>query len=101
MFIQIKTGRIPFVCCIILSYIKSIVVFGSWLGSYHKYGLLPATYSILTKNSTEMVRTDRIEVEIDSVLLKNCSSVYYIVNRFFPAGFGSWLGLSSHGGHHS
>jgi hypothetical protein len=40
-----------------------------------------------------MVRTDRIEVETDSFLMKNCSSVYYKVNGFFPAGFGSWLGF--------
>jgi hypothetical protein len=36
--LQIQTGWRPFLDCIILSSIKSIVVFGSWLGSYHKYG---------------------------------------------------------------
>jgi hypothetical protein len=39
-----------FVCCIILSYIKSIVVFGTGLGSYHEYG----TYQAISHSSTEI-----------------------------------------------
>jgi hypothetical protein len=40
--LQIQSGQRPFVYCIEILYIQSIVVFGSWLGSYHKYGSLPA-----------------------------------------------------------
>jgi hypothetical protein len=42
-----------------------------------------------------MMRTNRIEVEIDYVLLKNYSSVYFNANTFFLAGFRSLLGLSN------
>jgi hypothetical protein len=46
--LQSQTGRRPFLDCIILSNIKTRVLFGSWLGSYHKYGtyLVTSHYNI-------------------------------------------------------
>jgi hypothetical protein len=48
--VQIQTGTRTFVDCIILSYIKSILVFGSWLGSYHEYG----TYLAISHTNIEI-----------------------------------------------
>jgi hypothetical protein len=48
--LQIQTRRGPFVYCVILSFIKSIVVFGSWLGSYHKY----CTYLAISHTNVEI-----------------------------------------------
>jgi hypothetical protein len=45
-----QTGRRPFLDCIILSHIKSIVVFGSLLGSSHKYG----TYRAISHTNIEI-----------------------------------------------
>jgi hypothetical protein len=56
----------------ILSYIRSKVVFGSWLGSYHEYGSYIAISNTSIENPMEKA------------------------NRFMLAGFRSWLGLSSH-----
>jgi hypothetical protein len=36
--LQIQSGRRPFVYCIEISYIQSILVCGSWFGKYHQYG---------------------------------------------------------------
>ena len=48
-FLQIVTVGRPFLDDIILLFIKLILVFGSWLGNYHKYG----TYLAISHSSIE------------------------------------------------
>jgi hypothetical protein len=50
MLLQIQSGCRPFIYFIQMSYIQSIVVIGSWLGSYHKYG----TYQAISHNNIEI-----------------------------------------------
>jgi hypothetical protein len=47
---KIQTGRRSFVDGVIQSHIKLIVVFGSWLGSYHKSG----TYLAISHTNIEI-----------------------------------------------